>query len=319
MNEHDDLTADTTEPEPEHRDAGPGERQTLHRSASRRVFGGVCGGLGERFDIDANIVRVVFVVLAVVYGLGVVVYLAMWALIPRAASAGDEELTSNEEPARSGRWLRYVTPLSVLVLLVIIFVGVSHRHQWGSGVSVAGLRFDKGLIVLWLVFLLFLAVISLRSPHRAFSFGRFLAWTVLSVTSFVILLLGAILIVVQVIGVPLEGGSGVKEWAPNSVAQLQHAYHGAFGVSTVDLTQVPFAGGTFSITATEGVGELIVDVPPDVVLGLRTHVGIGTVVTNCGLMGAAPAATHHLVTRLDLNLQVGVGKIELHPEVSCRP
>ena len=33
--------------------------------------------IGERFDVDANIVRVVFVVLTVLYGLGAAIYLAM--------------------------------------------------------------------------------------------------------------------------------------------------------------------------------------------------------------------------------------------------
>jgi len=48
----------------------------LRRSTKRRMVGGVAGGIGERFDIDANIVRVVFVVLTVLYGLGAAIYLA---------------------------------------------------------------------------------------------------------------------------------------------------------------------------------------------------------------------------------------------------
>ena len=69
-------------PQPD--DAPQPEGATLHRSNTKKVFGGVAGGLAERFDVDANIVRVVFVVLALVYGLGIAIYLAMWALIPVA-------------------------------------------------------------------------------------------------------------------------------------------------------------------------------------------------------------------------------------------
>jgi phage shock protein PspC (stress-responsive transcriptional regulator) len=293
---------------------GPrGERQTLHRSATKRVFGGVCGGLGERFDVDANIVRVVFVVLSVVYGLGVVVYLAMWALIPRSTSADDIDVP-DELPIQKSRWLRIVTPLGVLVLLVLLIVGVGLGRR--GGVSLVGLRFDKGLIVLWLIFLLFLAVLSLRSPQRAFSFRRFFAWLVLGVTSFLILLIGAFLVMVQVIGVPLEGGSGVKEWTPTTVAQLQRSYHGAFGESTLNLTQVPFTAGTWSITVTQGVGTLIVDVPADVVLGLRSHVGIGHVESRYAFAPArTTGVTRKGVTHVNLNLQVGVGQIELRRDV----
>jgi phage shock protein PspC (stress-responsive transcriptional regulator) len=291
--------------------AGPA---TLRRSSTRRVFGGVCRGLGERFDIDPTIVRVVFVVLAALYGLGVVVYLAMWVLLPRSPSAIEDATTSDRSSVKRSRWLRILAPVSVLVLLVLFLAAVGHGHHGWSGVSLGGLRFDRGLIVLWLIFLFFLAVISLRSPQRAFSFGRFFGWLVLGVTTGLVVLVGAFLLLVQVIGVPLEGGSGAKEWAPTSLGQLQRAYHGAFGASTIDLTGVPFVAGTWSLTATQGVGTLIVDVPADVVVGLRTHVGIGDVQTRYVVVRPR-AASHHGVTRLDLNLQVGIGTIELRRDV----
>jgi len=143
---------------------GTGERPTLQRSATKHVFGGVCGGIGERFDIDANIVRVVFVVIAAVYGLGVVVYLAMWVLITRAPSAeGDGVIVVDDEPAPRSRWLRIVTPLSVLVVLVLFVAVFFHARRGNHGLSVGVLHFDKGLIVLWLIFLLFLPV-QLCSP-----------------------------------------------------------------------------------------------------------------------------------------------------------
>lgn len=70
---------------------------TLHRSSTKKVFGGVAGGISERFDVDANIVRVVFVVLALVYGLGVAIYLAMWVLIPRSPVSETDEVVPVEE------------------------------------------------------------------------------------------------------------------------------------------------------------------------------------------------------------------------------
>jgi phage shock protein PspC (stress-responsive transcriptional regulator) len=303
-----------------HDDAAPPaaertERSTLHRSRTKHVFGGVCGGLGERFDIDANIVRVVFVVLSIVYGLGVVVYLAMWALIPRAPSLEGDEVVAEVEPRPRSRWLRIVTPLSVVVLLLLVIVLFVHAGRGNHGPSLAGLHFAKGLVVLWLIFLLFLAIISLRSPHRDFSFRRFFAWMILGVTSALTLLVGAFLILIQVIGVPLEGGSGVKGWTPTSIAQVQHSYHGAFGESTLNLTEVPFGAGTWSITATQGFGTLIVDVPADVVVGLRTHVGIGAVNGSYVVVRGPVASSHRGVTRLDLNLQVGIGSIEIRRDV----
>ena len=64
-------------------------RQTLGRdrwparSADDRMIAGVCGGVAARLGIDAVIVRIAFVALALAW-VGVPAYLAAWALLPRA-------------------------------------------------------------------------------------------------------------------------------------------------------------------------------------------------------------------------------------------
>ena len=67
--------------------AAQGEPRPLKRlylSSSERKIGGVCGGLGERFEIDPVLFRVAFVLLALVCGLGILLYIVLWLLIPRA-------------------------------------------------------------------------------------------------------------------------------------------------------------------------------------------------------------------------------------------
>jgi phage shock protein PspC (stress-responsive transcriptional regulator) len=63
------------------------EQRKLYRSQSDRKLAGVCGGLGEYFNIDANVIRILFVVFAVFGGAGLVIYLAMWILVPDASKA----------------------------------------------------------------------------------------------------------------------------------------------------------------------------------------------------------------------------------------
>lgn len=46
------------------------------------MLGGVAGGLGEYLSIDPTIIRILFVILAVSGGSGVLVYLILWILIP---------------------------------------------------------------------------------------------------------------------------------------------------------------------------------------------------------------------------------------------
>jgi phage shock protein C len=54
----------------------------LYRSRTNRKLAGVCGGLAQYFNIDVTLLRVLFVVLAVVGGSGLLLYLALWILVP---------------------------------------------------------------------------------------------------------------------------------------------------------------------------------------------------------------------------------------------
>ena len=54
----------------------------LYRSRVNRQIGGVCGGLAEFFDLDPTLVRVFFVLAALLGGHGLLVYLALWLVVP---------------------------------------------------------------------------------------------------------------------------------------------------------------------------------------------------------------------------------------------
>lgn len=67
--------------------AAPAPRAAaLRLSARERMIAGVCGGLGEFFELDPVLFRAAFLVLAVIGGLGILLYLALWLLIPGPAS-----------------------------------------------------------------------------------------------------------------------------------------------------------------------------------------------------------------------------------------
>jgi len=58
------------------------EPRKLYRSRSQRMIAGVCGGLADYFNIDATLVRVLFLLLAVFGGTGLVIYIVMWVIVP---------------------------------------------------------------------------------------------------------------------------------------------------------------------------------------------------------------------------------------------
>lgn len=55
----------------------------LSRSTSDKTLAGVCGGLGKYFGIDPVIFRIGFVISVVLGGLGLLVYILMWLLVPQ--------------------------------------------------------------------------------------------------------------------------------------------------------------------------------------------------------------------------------------------
>jgi len=63
------------------------QRRKLYRSEKERLLAGVCGGLAEYFKLDPVLVRLIFVLLALFSGLGIIAYIVLWILAPRASSA----------------------------------------------------------------------------------------------------------------------------------------------------------------------------------------------------------------------------------------
>lgn len=66
-----------------------GNPQRLYRSRKERVVAGISGGLGEYFNVDPIIFRLLFVILTFVNGIGVLIYLLLWITVPREGEEGN--------------------------------------------------------------------------------------------------------------------------------------------------------------------------------------------------------------------------------------
>jgi phage shock protein C len=58
------------------------QRQGLFRSRSNRVFGGVAGGIARSLNADPSLIRVIFAILIIFGGGGLLLYLILWIAIP---------------------------------------------------------------------------------------------------------------------------------------------------------------------------------------------------------------------------------------------
>jgi phage shock protein PspC (stress-responsive transcriptional regulator) len=60
---------------------GNGSKRLL-RIRQNRMVAGVCTGLAAYFGVDVNLVRLAFGVVTVFWGLGILLYLVAWAILP---------------------------------------------------------------------------------------------------------------------------------------------------------------------------------------------------------------------------------------------
>lgn len=73
------------------------EEKRITRPRKDRIIAGVCSGIGRYFDIDPNIIRVVWIILTVVsLGVGVIAYIAAWLLFPE-----DSEVETGQEKMKT--------------------------------------------------------------------------------------------------------------------------------------------------------------------------------------------------------------------------
>jgi phage shock protein PspC (stress-responsive transcriptional regulator) len=217
-------------------------RRRLTRSAHDRWLGGVAGGTAEYLNADSTLVRVVFVLAALLSGgLAIPLYLAAWIVMPVDASGAGHERGPGAGPV-----------LGVVFGLLLIGIGAIWLL---NELDVRVPRWDVVLAVS-------LIAIGLATVASA---GRRGAGGLVVLGIFVTLALASI----SAVDVSVDGAFGDRDVNPQSAAALEDSYSHAFGSMTVDLTDVSFARGTTHLDVSIAFGDLRVLVPDDI--GLRVE------------------------------------------------
>jgi len=73
----------------------------LYRARDGRVVAGVCAGLADYFGVDPTLVRLVFAVVTIFGGAGVLLYLCAWIVIPEEGGDGSSIAESLVSKRRS--------------------------------------------------------------------------------------------------------------------------------------------------------------------------------------------------------------------------
>ncbi|MDH4222087.1 MAG: PspC domain-containing protein [candidate division Zixibacteria bacterium] len=91
----------------------------LYRSTKNSMIAGVCGGLGEYFNVDPTIVRLLTILLIFADGVGVILYIIAWIIVPRT-EAVEAEMAGEKAPDSK----KY---LPGLILIAVGFLFLFHN------------------------------------------------------------------------------------------------------------------------------------------------------------------------------------------------
>ncbi len=62
----------------------------MYRDPDKRFIGGVCAGMGAYWDIEPWVIRGIFIVMTMAGGLGIVVYLILYVVLPEARTTAQK-------------------------------------------------------------------------------------------------------------------------------------------------------------------------------------------------------------------------------------
>ena len=81
--------SDNEGPSPKEKFSTPGTHR-MYRDPDRRIIGGVCSGMGAYWDIEPWIIRVIFLAFEMAGGLGILVYLVLYVVLPEAKTTAQK-------------------------------------------------------------------------------------------------------------------------------------------------------------------------------------------------------------------------------------
>lgn len=120
-------------------------QRPLRRSASGAVLGGVCAGLAVRFGVREQSLRLAFAIGALVGGLGLVLYVALWLFVARS---GEER--SIAENVGAQRKMKWAMPFFALIVAVVVVSTLLSRGAWVLSGFVPSLMVSSlGCLIIW--------------------------------------------------------------------------------------------------------------------------------------------------------------------------
>lgn len=238
------------------------------RAREGRMLAGVCAGLPRFWGLGTNGLRLLFVIAALCGGIGIVIYLACWLVIPQT------EHDADDDAVRSVVLLAWAT--GGLVALVLLAAAGAVATVFGLG---------------WVVFVVVAVIVAVVVSGRT----RIPSVAALLVVGAITL--PAVAVALSSVRIPLRAGPPVHR--PTDVAQIQDTvFRSGFGTALIDLrhTELP-ASGTVTMRIDAGLRRTIVALPTDQCVHVQVRYTVHTFVSQLAtlLSGRSTPSFHDLV------------------------
>lgn len=212
----------------------------ITRPRRGRHLGGVCAGLARRWDVPAGRVRLGFAVTGLLFGLGVLVYIAAWLIFPAESVDG---VTKGQRG------------IVLLAQLCGALLGLATLSAAGTAATLFGFG--------WVVVALAGAILV----------GTLAGWAKLG-PSWALLPIGALVLpsaALAVGGVQVDPSTSSVTYTPRASSEIDdRTYKSGLGLLTLDLrkTQLP-ESGTVDIKVRAGVRRTLIALPHDQCVRVR--------------------------------------------------
>ncbi len=109
----------------------------IYRSQTDQVLAGVCGGLAEYFKVDPALVRIIWILVTLFGGSGILAYIVALFILPQ-----EYEVKGEAAPIEKKHTLQPIWGLLLIVLGIVLLiqhsdiVGLAWSKFWSSGLNI---------------------------------------------------------------------------------------------------------------------------------------------------------------------------------------
>lgn len=142
------------------------KNKKIFRSVDDCIVAGICGGIAQFFEIDSSLIRILFVLLALGGGGGILIYIVLWLVIPREKEMKIEEEIKNFTEKAKNKAKSMAKDIKLenrvkkmrknnILAIVLILVGLFAIWNEISPIKIDWDLFWPGILILTGILLLF--------------------------------------------------------------------------------------------------------------------------------------------------------------------